>query len=126
MVLPGMDGGAMPANERPTAGKTGSLREVAEVFLKLGLIGFGGPAATIALMRDEVVARRRWVTDATFLDLVGASNLIPGSPLCPRAPCADALQTQPRVDGPRGRNPGRPVPVCRRVTKSTSSPSLSA
>jgi len=78
MVLPGMDGGAMPANERPSAGKTGSLREVAEVFLKLGLIGFGGPAATIALMRDEVVARRQWVTDAAFLDLVGASNLIPG------------------------------------------------
>jgi len=78
MVLSGMDGGAMPANERPSAGKTGSLREVAEVFLQLGFIGFGGPAATIALMRDEVVARRQWVTDAAFLDLVGASNLIPG------------------------------------------------
>jgi len=66
-------------NESASDGRTArSLREVAEVFLKLGLIGFGGPAATIALMRDEVVARRKWVTDAEFLDLVGASNLIPG------------------------------------------------
>ena len=54
------------------------LREVAGLFLKLGVIGFGGPAAHIALMRDEVVRRRRWVTDAEFLDLLGATNLIPG------------------------------------------------
>ena len=56
----------------------GALREVAGLFLKLGLIGFGGPAAHIALMREEVVRRRRWVTDAEFLDLLGATNLIPG------------------------------------------------
>ncbi|HET9492718.1 MAG TPA: chromate efflux transporter, partial [Chloroflexia bacterium] len=54
------------------------LVEVAALFLKLGIIGFGGPAAHIAMMRDEVVARRRWVTDAHFLDLIGATNLIPG------------------------------------------------
>lgn len=54
------------------------LREVAGLFLKLGVIAFGGPAAHIALMRQEVVTRRRWVSDEQFLDLLGASNLIPG------------------------------------------------
>jgi chromate transporter len=54
------------------------VREVAWLFLKLGVIGFGGPAAHIAMMRDEVVRRRRWVDDQRFLDLVGATNLIPG------------------------------------------------
>lgn len=54
------------------------LREVALLFLKLGIVGFGGPAAHIALMRAEVVRRRRWVDDARFLDLLGMTNLIPG------------------------------------------------
>jgi chromate transporter len=54
------------------------LREVAQLFLKLGVIGFGGPAAHIALMRDETVRRRRWLSDERFLDLLGAANLIPG------------------------------------------------
>jgi chromate transporter len=54
------------------------LREVAGLFLKLGAIGFGGPAAHVALMRDEVVRRRAWMDDAELLDLVGATNLIPG------------------------------------------------
>jgi chromate transporter len=48
------------------------------VFTKLGVIGFGGPAAHIAMMRDEVVRRRQWMTDGEFLDWVGACNLIPG------------------------------------------------
>ncbi len=48
------------------------------VFLKLGLIGFGGPAAHIALMEQEVVDRRGWVSRERFLDLLGATNLIPG------------------------------------------------
>ena len=52
--------------------------EVARLFLKLGVIGFGGPAAHIALMEDEVVRRRRWLTREQFLDLLGATNLIPG------------------------------------------------
>jgi len=56
----------------------GRLRELAAVFLKLGTIGFGGPAAHIALMEEEVVRRRGWLTRQAFLDLVGATNLIPG------------------------------------------------
>ncbi len=48
------------------------------LFTKLGLIGFGGPAAHIALMREETVVRRRWLDEQDFLDLVGACNLIPG------------------------------------------------
>jgi len=55
-----------------------SLREVAGLFLKLGVISFGGPAAHIALMREEVVRRRHWVSGEQFLDLLGASNVIPG------------------------------------------------
>lgn len=54
------------------------LAEVAKLFLKLGTIGFGGPAAHIAMMEDEVVNRRQWLTREKFLDLVGATNLIPG------------------------------------------------
>lgn len=54
------------------------MREVAGVFLKLGLVGFGGPAAHIALMRDELVRRRGWVGDRHFLDLLALSNLVPG------------------------------------------------
>lgn len=54
------------------------LGEVARLFLKLGLIGFGGPAAHIAMMREEVVRRRGWMDDQRFLDLLGATNLIPG------------------------------------------------
>jgi chromate transporter len=56
----------------------GAVGEVARLFLKLGLIAFGGPAAHIALMREEVVRRRRWVSDERFLDLLGMTNLIPG------------------------------------------------
>jgi chromate transporter len=55
-----------------------SIAELARLFLKLGTIGFGGPAAHIALMEDEVVRRRGWLTREEFLDYVGATNLIPG------------------------------------------------
>jgi len=55
-----------------------SLGEVAWLFLKLGTIAFGGPAAHIAMMRDEVVRRRKWLSREKFLDLLGATNLIPG------------------------------------------------
>lgn len=54
------------------------LLEIAQVFFKLGVIGFGGPAAHIALMEEEVVTRREWLTRSRFLDLIGATNLIPG------------------------------------------------
>ena len=54
------------------------LTELAALFLRLGTTAFGGPAAHIAMMRDEVVLRRRWMSDAEFLDLLGATNLIPG------------------------------------------------
>jgi chromate transporter len=55
-----------------------SLSEVALLFLKLGTIAFGGPAAHIAMMEDEVVRRRGWLSREDFLDLLGATNLIPG------------------------------------------------
>jgi len=55
-----------------------TLAELAGLFLKLGTIAFGGPAAHIAMMEDEVVRRRQWLTHEEFLDLLGATNLIPG------------------------------------------------
>lgn len=55
-----------------------ALAEVARVSLKLGFTAFGGPAAHIAMLREEAVVRRRWLSDADFLDLIGATNLIPG------------------------------------------------
>jgi chromate transporter len=54
------------------------LKEVAGLFLKMGTIAFGGPAAHIAIMHDETVKKRKWLNDQQFLDLVGATNLIPG------------------------------------------------
>jgi len=54
------------------------LREVAALFLRLGFTAFGGPAAHIAMMREEVVRRRQWVSEQRFLDLMGIANLIPG------------------------------------------------
>jgi chromate transporter len=54
------------------------LTETATLFLKLGFTAFGGPAAHIAMMHDETVKRRKWLSDREFLDLVGATNLIPG------------------------------------------------
>jgi chromate transporter len=56
----------------------GNWREVALIFLKLGATAFGGPAAHIALMEDEFVSRRGWLSRQQFLDLVGATNLVPG------------------------------------------------
>lgn len=54
------------------------LIDLFKVFLKLGTIGFGGPAAHVALMREEVVVKRSWLSEKEFFDLVGATNLIPG------------------------------------------------
>lgn len=58
--------------------RQGNLAEVAAVFFKLGCIGFGGPAAHIAMMEEEVVRKRAWMDRQHFLDLMGATNLIPG------------------------------------------------
>lgn len=58
--------------------QVGRLREVILLFLRMGLTAFGGPAAHIAMFRDELVTRRKWVTDNEFLDLLAATNLIPG------------------------------------------------
>ena len=57
---------------------TVSLTDLAKLFLRLGFTAFGGPAAHIAMMRHEVVERRQWITDKDFLDLLAATNLIPG------------------------------------------------
>src|SRR6195256_637243 len=64
--------------EIPDAAKRGSLKELALFFLRLGITAFGGPAAHIAIMEDELVRRRKWLSREKFLDLLGASNLIPG------------------------------------------------
>lgn len=61
-------------NQSPTYG----LKEVFFVFFKMGCFAFGGPAVHIALMEEEVVRKRKWMTQAHFLDLIGATNLIPG------------------------------------------------
>lgn len=55
-----------------------NLKEIAQLFFKLGCIAFGGPAAHIAMMEDEVVKKRKWMSKEHFLDLIGATNLIPG------------------------------------------------
>ena len=54
------------------------LKEVAQVIFKLGVIGFGGPAVHISMLEEEVVEKRKWVTRQHSLDLLGATNLIPG------------------------------------------------
>jgi chromate transporter len=66
---------AGPVSAEPS---TSSLLELAAIFLRLGCTAFGGPAAHIALMQQEFVGQRRWLTNAEFLDLLGATNLIPG------------------------------------------------
>jgi len=62
----------------PAPSRRSRLAEVARLFLRLGLTAFGGPAAYIAMLEDEVVRRRRWIRRDEFLDRLGAANLIPG------------------------------------------------
>jgi chromate transporter len=56
----------------------GRVKELALLFLRLGATAFGGPAAQIAIMHDETVRRKKWLDDKSYLDLIGAVNLIPG------------------------------------------------
>jgi chromate transporter len=65
-------------DQNPQGEDEGKLRDLALLFSKLGCVAFGGPAAHIAMMRAEIVRRRRWMGEQEFLDLMGASNLIPG------------------------------------------------
>ncbi|MDX9906435.1 MAG: chromate efflux transporter [Bacteroidales bacterium] len=58
--------------------KENNLKEVAKLFLHFGFTAFGGPAAHIAIMQREIVDKRKWMTAEHFLDLIGATNLIPG------------------------------------------------
>ncbi len=58
--------------------RQGGLGELARVFLRLGLVGFGGPLATIALIEEEAVRKREWLDKQTFSDMMAAANLIPG------------------------------------------------
>jgi chromate transport protein ChrA len=67
-----------PTGAVPPGHDASGLAELARVFLRLGTIAFGGPAAHIAMMEEEVVRRRRWLTREQFLDYLGATNLIPG------------------------------------------------
>ena len=73
------DSGAARADTaRDPSSRRAALRELALLFLRLGFTAFGGPAAHVAMMEDEVVRRRRWMTREELLDLFGAANLIPG------------------------------------------------
>jgi chromate transporter len=75
MVRPGK---TVTAIQSPPRDSRTSLPELALLFSRLGATAFGGPAAHIAMMQDEVVRRRGWLTEERFLDLLGATNLIPG------------------------------------------------
>jgi chromate transporter len=63
---------------QPASAPPGTAGELTRLFLRLGFTAFGGPAALIAMLKDEVVHRKHWLTEAEFLDLLGATNLIPG------------------------------------------------
>jgi chromate transporter len=79
--MPGEHGADAPRSDEPlaeAASSRSSLRELAGLFLKLGTVAFGGPAVHIAMMEDEVVRKRAWLSRERVLDLLGAANLIPG------------------------------------------------
>ncbi len=73
-----MEDDLLPQSAESSTSQSQKLKELALVFLKLGTIAFGGPSAHIALMDDEVVKRRQWMSREKLLDLLGITNLIPG------------------------------------------------
>lgn len=75
--MSGHGAGEAPGEDQGSPGRE-RVAELARLFLRLGLVAFGGPAAHIAMMEEEVVGRRRWLSREQFLDLLGATNLIPG------------------------------------------------
>ena len=77
LILSRMDQSISHDTENPPSRRE-ALRELAVLFLRLGTLAMGGPAAHIAMMEDEVVRRRRWMTHERFLDMLGVCNLIPG------------------------------------------------
>jgi chromate transporter len=77
-TAPPSDPCVIPAAAPSNAAVTPTLRELARVFLRISLLGFGGPNAHLALMLDEVVDRRGWISREHFLQLVGITNLLPG------------------------------------------------
>jgi len=96
-----------PMTELPRKLEAKPLRELALLYLRLGTTAFGGPAAHIALMEDEVVRRRHWLTHEQFLDLLGVVNLIPG----PNS-TEMAIQIGYRVAGWRGCSSAEFVSSC--------------
>jgi len=54
------------------------MKEIFRYFLRLGFVAFGGPAAHVAMMQEELVEQKKWLTTEEFLDYMGATNLIPG------------------------------------------------
>ncbi len=75
---PPLDEPVQIEKELPHSSLSARLGELASLFVKLGTISFGGPAAHVALIQEEIVRRRQWVTQQQFLDMLGAANLIPG------------------------------------------------
>ena len=75
--MPSHTAGGAGGEDQESRGRKG-VAELALLFLRLGLVAFGGPAGHIAMMEEEVVRRRRWLSREQFLDLLGATNLIPG------------------------------------------------
>src|SRR6516165_2256233 len=73
-----LEEGVAGAVRAANVGSASQLKLIALSFLRLGMFAFGGPAAHIAMMEEEFVQRRGWVSHADFLDMLGASNLIPG------------------------------------------------
>ncbi|MBE9061698.1 chromate transporter [cf. Phormidesmis sp. LEGE 11477] len=68
----------MTYSSLPPGQQQNRLRELATVFFRLGVVAFGGPAAHVAMMDDEVVKRRQWMSREQLLDLIGVTNLLPG------------------------------------------------